>query len=130
MSCSEGLCTVEHSRLKGEELETYEQLLGHSGLNLYEDLHFRNVKIFKQDYLHEVYTVNPELPHLVMIHGFGGSSYAFQHLYQHLHKQFQLHSLDAPGIGYSSFGDYQYNCSQTLDYHLDSMEEWRKAVGI
>ena len=65
-----------------------------------------------------------------MLHGFGGSSYIFQQLYRPLHRHYQLHSLDGFGVGYSSLGNYTSNCEQTLHYHLDAIEEWRKAAAI
>ena len=67
--------------------------------------------------MHEIYTVNKEpnsenendkekdkeeLPHLVMMHGFGGTALTFIRIFHLLYKHYQIHALDTFGIGNSS----------------------------
>ena len=94
----------------------------------------RNVKIYKNDHVHEIYTRNrnPDLPHMVMMHGFGGTSLSFLRLFHLLFPYYQVHALDNFGIGYSSHGNYEssFNDTQAIDYYIDAVEEWRKKLDI
>lgn len=59
-------------------LEIYKKALQTSKLDPEDNLRWRNVAIYENDHLHEVYTVgNDKLPHLVLLHGYGGTSLTY-----------------------------------------------------
>lgn len=83
--------------------------------------------------MHELYTVgDSSRPHIVLLHGYGGSSLTFIRTFEHLKDHFQIHALDTFGVGLSSRGKWQEKMTpeQTGIYYIDAIEEWRKAVGI
>ena len=90
---------------------------------------FRNVKIYENDYIHENYTITEkDLPHLVYLHGFGGTSLTFIRLFSLLHEEYQIHSIDAFGIGYSSRGNFdeKFGYEEARDYYVEALELWRR----
>ena len=46
------------------------------------------------------------LPHIVLLHGYGGTSLTFVRLFSEIYDHYQVHALDAFGIGYSSRGNW------------------------
>lgn len=74
--------------------------------------------------MHEIYTVSPsDLPHLVMLHGYGGTSLTFIRLFHQLKDHFQVHALDTFGIGLSSRGKWKAGFTQeeTIAYFVESL---------
>lgn len=98
-------------------------------------MHTRNVKIYENDHIHEIYTNShpkEDLPHLVMLHGFGGTALTYIRTFEHLKEHYQVHALDTFGVGLSSLGNFseKFTHEETKHYFVDAVEEWRKAVGI
>ena len=114
-------------------VEAYRKALSFSGLELDHELKYRNVRIHEKDHMHELYTAsNPRLPHLVLLHGYGGTSLTFIRTFQHLNSHFQVHALDTFGVGLSSRGQWKdkMTMEETGRYYIEAVEEWRKSVGI
>ena len=114
-----------HPVLKDNHLETYEKTLAYSGLKLHQEISFRNVRIYENEFIHQIFTINdPKLPHLVFLHGYGGNSMTAVRIFKELHAYFQIHALDAFGIGYSSRGNFkdEYDFDQTRSYYIDAIE--------
>ena len=91
-------------------------------------LKFRNVKIYEKDYIHEVYSQgNSTLPHLVLLHGYGGTSLTFSRLFQSLSTRYQIHALDIFGMGLSSCGNWHDKMTreEVVSYYIDALEAWR-----
>lgn len=83
--------------------------------------------------MHEVYTVgNNKLPHLVLLHGYGGTSLTYVRMFQHLQQHFQVHALDTFGVGLSSRGNWKNSMTdeEVGHYYTDAIEEWRKKSGL
>jgi pimeloyl-ACP methyl ester carboxylesterase len=81
----------------------YHKALKFSNLELDKDLKYRNIPIYEEEHMHEVYTTGPRtLPHLVLIHGYGGTSLSFIRTFYYLKNHFQVHALDTFGVGLSS----------------------------
>ena len=83
--------------------------------------------------MHEVYTTgNNKLPHLVMLHGYGGTSLTFVRMFQYLKDHFQVHALDTFGVGLSSRGKWhgKMTLEESKNYYIESIEEWRKSMGL
>lgn len=83
--------------------------------------------------MHEVYTTgNSQLPHLVLLHGYGGTSLTFVRMFQHLRSHFQVHALDTFGVGLSSRGKWHNKMTreQAAEYFIDAVEQWRKSSGL
>ena len=74
------------------------------GLRVDTDLRIRNVSIFRwlgcpENYIHEVRVMGskPNLPRLVMIHGFGGGGAQFFMMVKHLRDFFDIYLIDVLG---------------------------------
>jgi len=119
-----------------ENIKAYSKALEFSKLTFGEQIHFRNVRIYEKDHMHEIYTVNKEakkeLPHLVMMHGFGGTALTFIRIFHLLFNHYQVHALDTFGIGNSSEGNYKSSFTDTevINYYIDALEEWRVKTKI
>jgi abhydrolase domain-containing protein 5 len=116
-----------------EFMKVYREALAYANLNVDEHLKYRNVPIYEKDHMHEVYTLgNKKLPHLVLLHGYGGTSLTFIRMFEKLREDFQVHALDTFGVGLSSRGNWQskMTAEETVDYYLESIEEWRKTIGL
>ena len=114
-------------------MHLYKTALGFSNLSLNDELGFRNVIIDRHEYMHEVYTAgDKDLPHLVALHGYGGSSLTYVRMFQYLNSEFQVHALDLFGIGLSSRGKWRedFTREETEGYYVEAIEEWRKRMGI
>ncbi len=75
---------------------------------------------------------NPTLPHLVLLHGYGGTSLTFVRMFEYLKDHFQVHALDTFGIGLSSRGNWhdKMTAEEAGNYYIDAVEEWRKKIGL
>ena len=74
------------------------------GLRADEDLRIRNVPIFQwqcdpENYIHEVRVMGskPNLPKLVMVHGFGGGGAQFFMMVKHMRDFFDIYLIDVLG---------------------------------
>jgi pimeloyl-ACP methyl ester carboxylesterase len=106
--------------------EILEKTLSFSELKLGEEIDYRPVKIFENDHVHEIYTINHEsshLPHMVMLHGFGGTAMTYVRMFKRLNKFYKVHALDSFGVGHSSFGSFteKFTYEQTRDYFVDAI---------
>jgi pimeloyl-ACP methyl ester carboxylesterase len=95
-------------------------------------LHTRNVKIYEKDHIHEIYTNShpkEDLPHLVMLHGFGGTALTYIRTFEHLKEHYQVHALDTFGVGLSSLGNFseKFTHEETKHYFVDAVEVMEKS---
>jgi len=114
-------------------LQIYKRVLNTSGLDCEHDLKWRNVLVYKEDHFHELHTTgNTKLPHLVLLHGYGGTSITYIKIFKHLKDHFQIHALDTLGVGLSSRGTWKDSMTskEAKDYFVDAIEYWRKNVGL
>lgn len=115
-----------------ESVDLINKTLSFSGLELPQQIDYRAVGIYDVDYIHEIYTVPPkkDLPHIVMLHGFGGTALTYVRLFKSLSEFYQVHALDAFGVGHSSHGGFKedFTYDQARDYFVDAIEEWRKKM--
>lgn len=65
-------------------------------------------------------------PPVVLIHGFGGSMWQFEHQQHALSQHFRVLTLDLPGSGLSDKPDIDYRPEQMLDFFVGFMD----AVGL
>ena len=123
----------DHPVMNQSFMHLYKTALSFSNLHLKNQLNFRNVLIEKNQYVHQLYTIGrKELPHLVALHGYGGSSLTYVRMFQYLNSQFQVHALDLFGIGLSSRGKWRddFTREETETYFVEAIEKWRKTMGI
>ena len=115
-----------------EFAKIYQDALALSNVQVHEELKFRNVAIYEKDHMHEVYSTGKNLPHLVLLHGYGGTSLTFVRMFEYLIPHFQVHALDTFGIGLSSRGNWNNNMNseQAGKYYIEAIEEWRKKIGL
>lgn len=67
---------------------------------------------------------------LVMVHGFGCGLAAFYKNFDHLHSKRRLYAFDLLGFGRSSRTPFPTDPAQVEDQFVESVESWRKAVGL
>ena len=100
------------------------------GLFVNKDLRIRNVVIHQQlgdpeNYIHEVKVIGnkPNLPKLVMIHGFGGGGAQFFMMVKHLRDYFEIYMIDVLGQGMSGRPEYEIKSDfdSTVAYFTDSI---------
>lgn len=60
-------------------------------------------------------------PPVILIHGFGGSMWQWEHQQHALSKQFRVLTLDLPGSGLSDKPDIDYRTDQMLDFCIGFM---------
>lgn len=65
-------------------------------------------------------------PPVILIHGFGGSMWQWEHQQQTLAQDFRVLTLDLPGSGLSDKPDIEYRPDQLLDFFVGFMD----AAGI
>ena len=63
-----------------------------------------------------------EGPPVILIHGFGGSMWQWEHQQQALARDFRVLTLDLPGSGLSDKPDIEYRPDQLLDYFVGFMD--------
>lgn len=75
---------------------------------------------------------NTNLPHLVTLHGFGGTSMTYFRMFKNLRSDYKIHALDTMGVGHSTKGKFKNNFTydEARNYYIDAIEQWRIAVGI
>lgn len=88
-----------------------EDTLKFSGLEIEKEIDYRSVKIYDIDHVHEIYTINENknLPHIVFLHGFGGTGMTFVRFFKRMKDYYQVHALDLLGVGHSSKGVFKDN---------------------
>jgi len=103
-------------------MEVYREMISLS--NIGSELRFRNVIIYGNEYIHELYTDNNRnKPHLVCLHGFGATGLAYQRLFQPLRNHFQIHALDLYGMGLSSRGNWNddMKSEEVISYYVEAI---------
>ena len=72
------------------------------------------------------------MPHLVLLHGYGGTSLTYIRCFEHLRNYFHIHALDTFGVGLSSLGNWkdEHTPEEAANYYVDAIEEWRKSLGL
>lgn len=109
----------EHPVMDKEFFDVYREVFAFS--NVPDSLHFRNVVINGNQYIHEIFTEDAyNRPHLVCLHGFGATSIAYLHMFEHLKDHFKIHALDHYGMGLSSRGNWDDSMTpdQTISYFV------------
>ncbi len=91
-----------------KSMEILNSTLKFCGLQMGDEIDYRAVRIYEIDHIHEIYTNNEKknLPHIVLLHGFGGNAMTFFRLFKHLKDDYQVHALDAMGVGHSTKGNF------------------------
>mmetsp|Transcript_35872 Transcript_35872/g.32267 ORF Transcript_35872/g.32267 Transcript_35872/m.32267 type:complete len:129 (+) Transcript_35872:310-696(+) len=68
---------------------------------------------------------------MVLLHGYGGSSVLYYPMAKKLAERYQVYCIDFLGMGLSSRPEFKHKTTEdTISFFIDSIEEWRKAVGI
>jgi len=110
-----------------------EGLLGQSGLDVKKDIQISDVKInfLGENHIHTVKSGLDNREVLVLIHGYGGTSIMYYKMLKEISDKYQVYCIDLLGMGLSSRPDFVCETTeQTIAFFTDSIEEWRKAVGI
>lgn len=108
----------------------------------HDDLTITNVPIWQnsvsadvaENYIHEIRVrpLQPGLPKLVMIHGFGGGGAVFYKMIKHLRGHFEVITIDLLGQGMSGRPDYEikHDFDSTIAYFTDSIHAWFEQSGL
>jgi abhydrolase domain-containing protein 5 len=114
-------------------LKLEEKTLALSGLQPHKDIQIFDVPIkYKgQHYLHTITCGEKNKETLVLIHGYCGSLVLFYPILKDLCTRFKVYCVDLLGLGLSSRPDFTCTSTEeTLNYFVDSLEEWRKALNL
>ena len=114
-------------------LSAEEIIFGFSGLKVYDEINIFDVPIkFRGDqHIHTVRCGLSANPSLVIIHGYGGSSVTFYRMIKDLSQKFQVFCIDLLGMGLSSRPKFEvYDTKECINFFVDSIEEWRKALKL
>ena len=100
-----------------------------------ESAHLKNIPILlrgKTEYIHTLQTTGENKnDDLVLVHGYGVGLMNFYKMLGTLSKQYKIWSIDLIGMGASSRPDFNLKTTEdTIDYFVESIEEWRKSVGL
>jgi len=121
-------------RLKAKAYHIERLILKRSGLQLDTELKIFDVPIFFQGedhYLHTYLCGEQNTKSLVLLHGYGGSSTFFYAMLKDLSEKYRVYCIDLLGMGLSSKLDFPcLNTEETIDYFVESLEEWRQAMDI
>lgn len=119
-----------------KSIELEKKILCFSRLQLHKELQIFDVPIQLQGQQHMMHTIKcgdkgSNKDTLVLIHGYSGSLTLFYPILKDLSKRFQVYCVDLLGLGLSSRADFPcQSTEETLDYFVDSLEEWRKAIDL
>lgn len=86
----------------------------------------------EEQYLHCVEVPNPQLPKMVLVHGYGAGGGVFFRVVKDLSKFFHLYVVDMLGMGASGRPSFHFGQStdQSEDFFVDSLKKWKEKVGI
>jgi pimeloyl-ACP methyl ester carboxylesterase len=114
-------------------IELEEKTLALSGLRPHKDIEIFDVPIrYKGSHLmHTIICGHKNKETLVLIHGYMGALALFYPILQDLSKRFRVICVDLLGLGLSSRPDFSCdNTKDTINYFLDSLDQWRKALNL
>lgn len=82
--------------------------------------------------MHEIRCGFNNKEHIVLLHGYGGTSMTFIRIFKDLSARFQVHALDFLGMGLSHRKEYNHESDhlQTITYYVEAIEQWRMALGL
>ena len=70
-------------------------------------------------------------PQIILVHGFGGCGLIFFRLFKELKEKYHVIALDLLGMGRSSRPELLARTKdETEDFYIQSIEKWRKALGL
>ena len=109
-----------------EELEY--NILKYSSLEVPTQIKSIDTILSDQSWLHEITCGFHNKRHIVLLHGYGGSSLTYIRLFTPLAQKYCVHALDLMGMGLSGRRKLttEMNKTELVDYYVDAIEEWRK----
>ena len=110
-----------------------ESMLRLSGLVPWKNLWIYNTPIThegEQNYIHTL-KAGTKGESMLLIHGYGGSGVTFFRMIEELSQEFTVYCIDLLGMGLSSRPNFTaQNTEETNDFFVESIEEWRKYIGL
>jgi len=125
-----------YNQLVMREMENCERLMidNYSGLKIGKTIQIFNVPIElngKPEYIHTTRSGDDQKEDLVLVHGFLVGLPSFCQMMADLSKHYRLWCIDLIGQGLSSRPEFTCTSTEeTIDYFMDSLEQWRKQVGL
>lgn len=112
----------------------YELFDKYSGLKVGETIHMYDVPIDlhgKQERIHTTRSGDDQKEDLVLIHGYFVGKLSFFKMVKDLSQHYRLWTIDMVGMGLSSRPEFNsQSTEETIDYFVESIEQWRRSVGI
>jgi pimeloyl-ACP methyl ester carboxylesterase len=125
--------TCKLNKYRKLALEYEKQLIALSGLTIHKDVEISDVDIdyLGDNYIHTITIGSSEKPLLVLLHGYMGNVTVFYRMLKQLSEHFHIRCIDFLGTGMSSRPDFKANTTDTvIEFFVDSVEKWRKALDI
>eukprot|EP01017_Pseudomicrothorax_dubius_P005771 TRINITY_DN11528_c0_g1_i1.p1 TRINITY_DN11528_c0_g1~~TRINITY_DN11528_c0_g1_i1.p1 ORF type:complete len:348 (+),score=51.41 TRINITY_DN11528_c0_g1_i1:148-1191(+) len=96
-----------------------------------KEIEYHDVHLDSTTYIHMTRCGNEKNPVLVLLHGYGTCNAYFAPILPKLAQHYNIYCLDHPGAGLSSRDPKDFTSTEEcLDYFVDSLELWRKKVGL
>lgn len=95
-----------------------------------KEIQIQKVVIDEQgNFMQTVIIGDPNLPKLVLVHGYGGSGLLLYRIFKDLSQHYNLIAIDLLGMGSSSRPPFECETGDEADnYCMVFMENWRKAM--
>ena len=118
------------------EMENCERIMidKYSGLKIGKTIQVFDVSIElngKPEFIHTTRSGDDQKEDLVLLHGFLVGLASFYPMMADLSKHYRLWCIDLIGMGLSSRPEFTCTSTEeTIDYFMESLEQWRKQVGL
>jgi cardiolipin-specific phospholipase len=119
-----------------EVYELEKKVLAHSGLELDKELFVYDVEITVNGKTYAIHTYrcgdgDENKDTLLLLHGYCGSNLLYFKMLKELSQRFRVFCMDHVGMGLSSRdGFHCTSTEETIELFVESVEEWRKAIGV
>jgi len=125
---------MSHSVAFPEVYELEKKVLAHSGLELDKELFVYDVPINVRGKSYAIHTYrcgDQNKDTLILLHGYCGSNALYYKMLKELSQRFRVFCMDHVGMGLSSRdGFHCTSTEETIELFVESVEEWRKAIGV
>ena len=125
-----------HHQSIREKMENAERIFidKYSGLKIGKTIEIYDVPIElngKPEFIHTARSGDDQKEDLVLLHGFLAGLASFYPMMADLSKHYRLWCIDLIGMGLSSRPEFTCTSTEeTIDYFVESLEQWRKQVGL
>lgn len=122
--------------LKEKAYKIEREILSLTNLKLDEEIYIQDVPIdhYGENYIHCIRAGKKSdniKEHVILVHGFRSCSIAYYKLFEKLYPQFNVYSIDLPGMALSSRPNLEFkDTEQCINFFVDAIEKFCLALNI